>query len=857
MTIETPAQLSDRAPGAPSPALVVRGLSKGFGVVQALADVSLELVAGEVHALVGENGSGKSTLVKIVAGTYKADSGTVEIGGVTLSEPTPRRSRQLGTHTVFQDGSMVQELSIAQNMYVGTEPADRPSYGDIDTWTADILARHGIVAVHPAMRAAAVSPGDRQLIEIVRAVDGQPAMLLLDEATSALDAAGVDRTLELVEQAAARGAAVLLVTHRLAEVFRVAHRITVLRDGTSQGTFLASEIDQHRLVELMAGTSVDVEFPTRRRIEADRAVAVSARRLCAPSLGPVDLDVRRGEIVGIAGADGNGQIELLRAMAGVDPSEGSVTIGSRSIGTYNDAVSVGAIYLSGDRASGSLLAPLGVRENLTIGVLERLAARGFLRRAREVTHSAGEIERYGMRVGDLDNVVTTLSGGNQQKVAISRVLATDPSVLFIEEPTQGVDVRSRMDIYRFLHTAADEGLAVLLYSSDASELAGLADRVVVMSRGRIVTEFDGLAASEESIVGAFVGATQVVAPAATVGEAAVPIAADRPSSRLRSVNDFSRLSVLVAMLVAIGIYARTQNDTFLTLASLNNIALVALPLTLAALAEYCVLVVGGLDIAIGGTIALTVVTLSFAIGAGGALGVGLLALLIASGVGLAVGAANALLIEGAKVTPVIATIATLGAAGGTALMLRPTSGGLMSEGLSTVFKEGVWFLPWPLVALVPMIVAADLMLWRTGVGLSVRAMGLSPHIAERLGQPTRRLRIIAYLTCGVLAAFAGVAVAAQVNIGDATVGGNFTLLAIAAPVLGGASLSGGRGSFLGCLIGAIVLALSQSLPQILGIADAMGFLFTGLLTLAALLAYSSRRGPRRLSATHSRQDPKE
>ena len=828
--------------------MVVRGISKRFGVVQALADVSLWLIPGEIHALVGENGSGKSTLVKIIAGTLVSDAGSVEIAGQEMLRSTPRHSRRLGTHTVFQDGSMVDELSIAQNMFIGSEPEHRPAYGAIDGWAAQVLSSRGVAADHPATRAAVVAPGDRQLIEIVRAVNGQPAVLMLDEATSALDATGVDHALRLVRDAAAAGAAVLFVTHRLSEVFRVAHRITVLRDGVWQGTFQATEIDQHGLVERMAGASVDVEFPTRTTVFDPSAVAITATDLSGPGIGPLSLTVRRGEIVGVAGADGNGQLELLRALARINDTGGSVTIEGKSIGSYRDAIGAGVVYLSGDRGQGALLAALSVRENLTVGILRRLATRGVLRRARERQHAAEEIERYGVRVGDPENPITSLSGGNQQKVAISRVLATNPSVLLIEEPTQGVDVRSRMDIYRFLRMATDDGLAVVLYSSDASELAGLADRVIVLSRGQIVDEFDADAATEESIVGAFVGATHLLnggENAATGSVADTSMATSRPPSHLRSVNDFPRMTALIAGLLLIGAYARYKNDTFLTAPSLNNIALLALPLAIAAIAQFCVLVVGGLDIAVAGTIALTVVTLSFTATSGGMASVLVIVALVAIGVGIAVGITNALLIEGTKITPVIATIATLGASTGIALMLRPTAGGLISQHLGTVFKDGPSFLPWPLVVLAVLVVLADLVLWRTGLGLKARAIGLNPVRAQRLGMPTRQLRVGAYLACGILSAFAGVAIAAQVGVGDATVGGNYTLLAIAAPVLGGASLLGGRGSFLGCLVGALVLALAQTLPQILGYTDAIGFLFTGLLTLGALLAYSTQRRPPR------------
>ena len=812
--------------------------------MRALQDVSIELRPGEIHALVGENGSGKSTLVKIVAGAIAADSGSVEIGGRPLTPATPGRSRRLGANTVFQDGSLIPELSIAQNMYVGAVPSVRPGYRTIEQWAVRTLAANGAAVVDPATRTAVVGPGDQQLVEIVGAVNGDPVLLMLDEATSALDAVGVDHALRLVEEAAGRGAAVLFVTHRLSEVFRVAQRITVLRDGRWLGTFPVGDIDQLRLVELMAGTSVDVEFPARPPIPDDTPVAISARGLGDANLGPFDLDVRRGEILGVAGAEGNGQLELLRALARVDHHDGSVTIGADAVRSYPDATDHGLIYLSGDRASESLLAALNVRENLAIGVLASLARFGVVRRGDEVRHADELIERYGIRVGSREQTVTSLSGGNQQKVAISRVLCTEPSVVIIEEPTQGVDVRSRMDIYRFLRAATDEGLAVILYSSDASELAGLADRIVVLSRGRLVEEFSGATATEESIVGAFVGATRLAPDTATVdGSSASAGPAVRPA-QVRAVNDLKRMSALVVGLLLIGAYARFRNDTFLTTLSLQNIALLSLPLALAAVAQYCVLLVGGLDIAVAGTIALTVVTLSFTITSGGLAAVIVIAVLVAVGVGLAVGTTNALLIEGAKISPVIATIATLGATSGLALILRPTAAGLLSSELGTVFKDGPWFLSWPLIALAVLAVAADIVLWGTGRGLTLRAVGLQPEKAQRLGMRTRRIRVCAYLACGVLSAVAGIAVAAQVSIGDATVGGNYTLLAIAAPVLGGASLLGGRGSFLGCLVGAIVLAVTQSLPQVLGISDALGYLFTGLLTLAALLAYSSRRSPR-------------
>ena len=503
-----------------------------------------------------------------------------------------------------------------------------------------------------------------------------------------------------------------------------------------------------------------------------------------------------------------------------------------------------------------------MRENLTVGVLDRLSTAGVLRRSAERAFVQDEVTRFDIRVASAEQPITSLSGGNQQKVALSRVLATEPTVLLIEEPTQGVDVRTRMEIYRLLRVAADRGLSVVFSSSDASELAGLADRIVVLSHGRVVDEMTGLGATEEGIVGSFTGATHVggeeVEP-----EAAPPGRTGRWGSAVRSAaskyGDFLRLSLLVLILVALGVFAFVSSDVFLTRLNLYNLALLALPLAVVATAEFCVLLVGGIDVAVGATMALTVVTLSFVAGDGTLLWVVATASLAAVAVGLAMGIANSLLIEGARISPVIATIATLSVASGIGLILRPVAAGLLSSDLSRLAATNrVWILPWPVLILIPLVVLGDLILWRSGVGLLVRAVGLHPVFATRLGLDGRRIRVAAYLCCGVLAAFAGVLLAGQVGVGDATVGGGFTLLAIAAPVLGGASLLGGRGSFVGCVLGALTLALIISLVPLLNISDAMSLLFTGGITILALLAYSSARQGRswrRIVRIRSRSTP--
>ena len=848
---------SAEPPAAGAIALSVRGAAKSYGIVKALQSASLDIPRGEVHALVGENGSGKSTFVGIVAGTVRPDEGTVEIAGRRCTHHNPGESQAAGALTVYQDGSVVQTLSIAQNLFLGTPPDQRPPYRRVNEWAAALLRENGLGRLDARARAATLSPADRQLFEIVRALLADPAVLLFDESTSALDAAGVTVALGIMRAAAERGCGVLFVTHRLREVFEVADRISVLRDGAWQGTYAAHEVDHNRLVELMAGRTVDVEFPPRATPEEIGEVVLSARALRGAGFGPAEVAIRKGEIVGIAGANDNGQLELLRGLAAVGGPDGELyAADGKRLGTYGDSIRAGVVFLSGDRRTESLFRPLAIRENLVIGMLGKFSRLGVVSWQQERALIKETVKKLGIRLGSPEDLLTSLSGGNQQKVALGRVLATEPDVLLIDEPTQGVDVRSRMDIYRILRESARDGLAVAIVSSDAGELAGLCDRVVVVSRGAIVAEIPGAEASEDRIVHAFVGAEHVdgeedagAETAATVAAAVAPVVAP-VLAPVRSVAgtirrfatghvDAARLVLLTLLLLGLGAYAQSQTSTFLTRDSLYNVFLLAAPLAAVAAAQFVVLFVGGIDVSVGAAMGVQVAIMSFVAQSGSLGGSLLVSLGVAIGFGIALGAVNAFLIEVTKISPVIATIATLGILQGIGLMLRPTAAGEINLSLTDALTRQVWIFPAPLIALAGIFVVADWAMRSSGYGLRVRAVGMNPQFAYRLGVNAPRLRTLSYVACAIVAAVGGIVLAGQVGTGDSTVGNSYTLLAIAAPVLGGASLAGGYGSFVGCLLGAVVLALAQTLPTTLGLDDAASYLLTGILTVSALLIYTT------------------
>ena len=845
---------------APTP-LIAQGVSKSYGVVKALQPGSFELAPGEIHALVGENGSGKSTFVGIVSGVVRPDTGSVEINGSRCSRHTPWESQRHGALTVFQDGSVLSDLTVAHNLYLGTPARQRPPYRRVREWAAEQVREFGLDRIPVDALADTLSPADRQLLEIARALMARPAVLLLDEATSALDSGGVDIALNLMRKAADAGCGVVFVTHRLSEVFRVADRISVLRDGMWQGTFDRAAIDAKRLVELMAGTSVEVEFPDRGRPEDLGAPVLAAHDLRGRRFGPVDLEIRAGEIVGIAGADDDGQLELLRGLAAVDVPDGRLEVKGAPIASFGEAGSAGVALLSSDRRNESLFPSLAIRENLVVGVLGRLSTAGVIPWSAEKRQVRDLVERFGIRLGSPEDPITSLSGGNQQKVALSRVLATEPDVLLIDEPTQGVDVRSRIDIYHMLRDSARRGLAVVLVSSDASELAGLCDRIVVASRGVIVAELPGETATEERIVDAFAqvpsehdtdaGAAPVLQTVSA--DEVVPEAAKPPSPVRRFARthpEALRLGLLVLMLVILGAYTQSRNSTFLDSASLYNVLLIALPLAGVAAAQFVVMFVGGIDVSVGGLMGATVALLSFVVGSTSLITGLVISIAVAIGAGLVVGLVNATLVERVHISPVIATIATLGILQGIGLLLRPTATGTISTALTDGLTSKLGFVPWPLIVLAVLFVVADRLLRATGYGLRLRATGLNPLFAYRLGVNAPLLRQVSYVICSILAAIAGILLAGQVGVGDSTVGNQFTLLAIAAPILGGASLLGGRGTFVGCLLGAVLLAMAQTMPTTLGMGDGASFLLTGGLTLIALLIYTS--GAARAARTYLR-----
>lgn len=484
--------------------LELSGVSRQFGAVRALTNVSFDCRAGEIHALVGENGSGKSTLLGIASGFVDPDLGTVRIGGQNLRTDSPAQARKLGLAMAYQETSLVLAEPVKNNLFLATPPDKRPPYWRRKKWARTQLAEFDLdLELFPDAPAGFLTFADRQLFEVAKALGTDPKVLLLDEPTTALGPDEVEALHRTIKQCAAQGIGVVYVSHRLPEVLEIADRITVLRDGEYQGTFDARSTTEDQLVELIVGRPFESAFPHRPERTGDPEEALVVDGLQGEAFGPVSFTLEAGEVVGIAGAEGNGQDVLFGTLAGrTPPKAGRVVCAGNDLAliSTHEAVKAGIQLLPGDRKHQALMGVLGVRVNATIQSLGRFSVGGFLRRRKERNDVRALVDSLEIRTPSLEQPVEFLSGGNAQKVSVSRTFLKDPAVILAFEPTQGVDVGSRFDIYQALSNRIEDGAAMLVKSSDPIELAGLCDRVLVMSRGQIVEEIPKEELTEHRIV---------------------------------------------------------------------------------------------------------------------------------------------------------------------------------------------------------------------------------------------------------------------------------------------------------------------------------------------------------------------
>ncbi|MGV1866182.1 MULTISPECIES: ATP-binding cassette domain-containing protein [unclassified Rhizobium] len=806
------------------------GISKYFSAIPALSDVNVEFCKGEVHAILGENGAGKSTLMNIISGTLRPTDGEISFEGRPLQQLTPEIAKSLGIGICFQHPAILEDLSIMENLRVAL-PSSVFAGRSPQEVVQEVLDTVGL-QVPLVMRADSLTVAQKHLLEIAKALALKPRVLILDEPTASLDQDSTDMLFGRIREIAGAGTAVIYITHRLAELRQIAHRVTVLRDGKVRGAEMVRDISDGDLVNMIVGRTLKSAFPPKsQRAEDETSLSVSG--ISSKELTDISFNMQRGQIIGVAGVAGNGQPELMRVLAGLHVAEGTITLRGRQL-TQSELLREAA-FMPSDRHVEGVASSLTVRENATFSALEKFSVGGVMSRKKELEQVNAIFSELAVKTPGLEAPILSLSGGNQQKVVMSRAMLSDPGLIIADEPTQGVDVGARFEIYRILREVSDRGTPVIVNSSDAVELEGLCDKVIVMSRGHLVATLTGDDVTEGRIVAAAVNAS-------IHGGASVSKAVEKTSAFRHFLQSDNAPAVPLALVtILLGLYVYSQNDNFFSIYNIYNIFLLATALGFIALGQTVALLMGGIDLSVGPLAGFLVVVASFFINDDKSSVMMLAGFVLMFAGAFITGTIDGLLIRFANFTPIAATLAMYIAIQGLSFLLRDNPDGYIS---ATVTDWVNWqWGPFPVafLALVAIAVGGEYVLRQTKAGWRLRAVGSDEHSARRAGIRVDLTFIAGYIACSLLTGLGAIMLMTQIGVGDPRQGINYTLSSITAVVLGGTSLTGGRGTFIGTLLGAVLLTEVLNAVTFLGLSQTFQYFFQGLLVVAAALIYSGVR----------------
>jgi ribose transport system ATP-binding protein len=825
-----------------APVLELNAISRSFGPVKALSEVNVSVDAGQILAIVGENGAGKSTLVNISAGAISASSGEIRMNGRKITETSTTIMREAGLSIAYQHPALPPDLTVQECLalvapgFIGAEGRQR---------TAALLARIATptLCADPRQLVAELNIAQRHVVEIARALASDPQVIIFDEPTEPFTEDDILQLFRLITELKAEGKAVIYISHRLQDVMQIADRISVLRDGQLVDDRDAKDFSPDQIVELIVGQPLDQTFPHKSSgVDTARGPVADIKSLHGRGFSDVSLRVHSGEIVGLVGVEGQGQREFIRALAGAEsPKSGEIVIAGDRLSGHSaaQARNAGIGFVPDDRHHEGIFLPLSVRENLSLGLDGKITNAGVVSSTKENEHVKKSVGLFRVKTGSLETPVSALSGGNQQKVLIGREIAAEPRILLVDEPTKGVDVGARLEIYQQLRNLSENGVPVIVCSSDGVEVEGLCDRVLVFSRGRVVKELTGAEVTDSNITEANLHAGDGTSKRAERNPGDATAATGRRRGLISPL--YYPIIPLAILIFVAGAAATYGNVRFLSAFSLGQVLLFVSALGFVAFAQLCTILMGEIDLSVGPLVGFVVVLSSYLLPSdvgnlslmGGAIAV----LAICALIGLFQG----LIIIGLRLPSVVVTLGSFFGLQGLSLLLRPLPAGSISITLHDVFAARYWVIPFVFSLLLVTSFVLEHILRRSHIGRSLRALGSDPSFAYKLGVSRMKIGLLAFAASGVMTGIAGLIVAGEVGIGAPSTGIDYTLMSITAVVLGGAAITGGRGSFFATAFGAGLVQMIMSTTPFLRMGIEWNYWITGATTLAAAALFTHLR----------------
>jgi rhamnose transport system ATP-binding protein len=835
--------------------------TKTFGGTAALSKATIHLIPGEVLALLGENGAGKSTCVKLLAGVYQPDQGQVEVDGKAVSFHSPLDAQRTGIAVMHQHPGLFPDLSVAENIFIGHPLKDRfgrLDYARMAGRARELLETVGL-ACDPVERLGGLSTSEQQLVEITRALSLNSRVLIMDEPTAALSQREVERLFAVVAELRTHGVAMMFVGHRMDEIYRVADRIAVLRDGRQVGTELASELTHERAVQLMVGRPLDKFYPHHDAKAGEILLSVKGLARDQAFQG-VSFDLRAGEILGLGGLVGSGRTEIARVLFGIDhATAGSIGTNGDPVAfrSTQDAMNHGIAYVSEDRIGQSLVMDFSILTNATITVLDQTTRYGLVTRSKELTLARPPLDRLQLRFKTYDQPVRTLSGGNQQKVVLCKWLLTNPRVLILDEPTQGIDIQTKANVHTMMVELAGRGLGILLISSELPELLGMCDRIIVLREGAVTAQFAREEATQEKVIRAATGAAVAESPAkiaplrpAEPKQAPVKVESQRvnPLRRLLAQRELG----LVAAIAAVVFPIMLINPRMLSAANLSALSMDAALLVIVAIAQMLVVITRNIDLSVASVIGLAAYAAASTLHAHPEIGVGG-ATLLSCGVGLICGLTNGLIVTKGHVPAIVATLGTMSVFRGANSLWaggKQISADQVPQAWLDLTSTRVLGVPAVVLIALAALVVVGLALRFLPAGRELFAIGSNPDGAKLIGIPVASRVLAAFAIAGLMAGFDGGLWASRYATIDARVATGFELTVIAAVVVGGVAIRGGAGTLVGVALGALTLLVIRNgltLVRVdpLWLEGVYGLIILVAVSIDALVGRRSRKGRHR------------